>query len=173
MTWTFFINSVVMAYRTLSSVPRSFGCLKKHARVSWPATTLRLHMPLIIPFLRLYLNWFLLLPFVGLSSPWHLRFSGLNFSWCAWVALLAVFLSVMPSGVDGFDERSGVDDWREPSFLLYIYLYILVYIYIYIFLYYIYYIYIYIYIHSSMMKLFWENSYRLSPEAAALTCFWK
>ena len=108
-----------------------------------------------------------------LSSPWHLRFSGLNFSWCAWVALLAVFLSVMPSGVDGFDERSGVDDWREPSFLLYIYLYILVYIYIYIFVLYILYIYIYIYIHSSMMKLFWENSYRLSPEAAALTCFWK
>ena len=52
-----------------------------------------------------------------LSSPWPLIFGRLTFWLCVWGALLVVFLSVDDSGVNGFDECSGVDDLMERTFL--------------------------------------------------------
>ena len=107
----FFIKSVVVAYRTLSSVPPSAGCLKKHARVSPPVTTLRSRMALIIPFLRLCLDWLLLLHFVANLVALGPRFLvGLLFDDVFEVLALLFFLALMPSGADGFDKRSVVDD---------------------------------------------------------------
>ena len=115
MTWNVFIKTVVVAYRTLSPVPPSTRCLKKHARVSSSVTTLRSRMALIIPFLRLYLGWLLLLHFVvNLVALGHHFLVGLLFDGVFEVLSLLFFLALMPSGVDGLDKRSVVDDWGGP-----------------------------------------------------------